>query len=183
MKREKLAALLLALLLLSAAGCAGGGESPGGVEGPVLWFLDARLRAPGGAEELHGPALKAQPYEGQLRAEDMMSALLAGPTGEGLSSPFPQGVSLRGCQLDGERPGVLRVSLSEQYGSLADVSLTLADYCIVLTLSQIEGVEEVEILSGGLSFHYRSHQLLSAGEAVLYDPLLEHATPPAEEEP
>jgi hypothetical protein len=78
---------------------------------------------------------------------------------------------VRGCSWDGERPGVLVVDLSEQYGALADVSLSLADYSIVLTLSQVEGVESVEILSSGRSISYRSHQTLSAGEAVLWDEL------------
>ena len=63
------------------------------------------------------------------------------------------------------------VDLSEQYGALTDLSLTLADYCIVLTLSQVEGVEGVEITAGGHSVSYRGHQLLTAGEAVLFDGL------------
>ena len=66
---------------------------------------------------------------------------------------------------------MLLVDLSEQYGALADISLSLADYSIVLTLSQAEGVEEVEITAGGRRVNYRSHQLLSAGEAVLWDEL------------
>ena len=52
---------------------------------------------------------------------------------------------------------MLLVDLSEQYGALADVSLTLADYSIVLTLSQLEGVEGVEITAGGHRVSYRSH--------------------------
>ena len=55
----------------------------------------------------------------------------------------------RRCGWDEERPGVFLVNLSEQYGALADISLSLADYSIVLTLSQVEGVEAVEITAGG----------------------------------
>ena len=64
---------------------------------------------------------------------------------------------------------MLRITLSEQYGALTDISLTLADYCIVLTLSQLEEVEGVEIRSGGHSAGYRSHQTLRADEALLWD--------------
>jgi len=38
-------------------------------------------------------------------------------------------------------------------------------------LSQVEGVEGVEITAGGRMVSYRSHQLMSAGEAVLWDEL------------
>ena len=153
--------LLLLVLLLSACGGREGPEP----EGPVLWFCT-------GGED-HGPALSAQLYEGEIQPEALLSALLAGPTQEGLSSPFPRGVALRRCAWDEERPGVLLVDLSEQYGALADVSLSLADYSIVLTLSQAEGVENVEITAGGRRVSYRSHQTLSAQEAVLWDELAE----------
>ena len=113
--------------------------------------------------------------EEPLEAEELLAALLAGPTQDGLTSPFPRGVTLQRCRWDEERPGVLLVDLSEQYGALADISLTLADYSIVLTLSQLEGVEGIEITAGGRQVSYRSHQQLSSEEAVLWDELAEEA--------
>ena len=165
MKQRRVLSALLALVLLLAS-C--GGKEPEEAEGGyVLWFC-----AP--AAEEHGPALVSQPYEGEDPGpEELLAALLAGPDQTGLTSPFPRGVSLIGCRWDEERPGVLLVSLSEQYGALADVSLTLADYCIVLTLAQAEGVEAVEISTQGYHASYRSHQLLNAEEAVLLDELAE----------
>ena len=53
--RRKRRLLLLALLLLLTACSVGEREQ---TEGPVLWFCT-------GAGE-HGPALSAQPYEGEL---------------------------------------------------------------------------------------------------------------------
>ena len=159
--RKPLCVLLIVVLLLSACG---GREKPE-LDGPVLWFCT-------GGED-HGPALSAQPYQGEVQPEALLSALLAGPTQEGLTSPFPRNVTLLGCDWDEERPGVLLVDLSEQYGALADVSLSLADYSIVLTLSQTEGVESVEITAGGRRVSYRSHQTLSAQEVVLWDELAE----------
>ena len=61
--------------------------------------------------------------------------------------------------------------MSERYGELTDISLTLADYAIVLTLTQLESVESVEIISGGYAASYRSHQVLTAAEAMLTDEL------------
>lgn len=161
--------LLLALLLLLSA--CGGKEPPREEGGFRLWFAADE----GQADYGHGPALDSEAYTGEddPGPEELLSALLAGPTQEGLRSPFPRGVTLRQWSWDEERSGVLLVGLSEQYGALADVSLTLADYCIVLTLSQVEGVETVEISTQGYRASYRSHQLLDPQEAVLRDELAE----------
>ena len=164
---------LLAALALVLAAC-GTQEKQAAAEGVQLWFaVDARQPDYG-----HGPALEVQPYEGEEppRPEELLSALLAGPDQAGLRSPFPRGVALQQCGWDEERPGVFLVNLSEQYGALADISLSLADYSIVLTLSQVEGVEAVEITAGGRRVSYRSHQLLSAQEAVLWDELADDAS-------
>lgn len=155
-----LAALLAALLLLAACG----GREDREEQDFVLYYLLE-------GEPVHGSALDWEPYPGEADPgpEELLTALLAGPTQEGLTSPFPRGVSLLSWDWDEEEPGVLRITLSEQYGALTDISLTLADYCIVLTLSQLEEVEGVEIRSDGHSAGYRSHQTLRADEALLWD--------------
>ena len=155
-----LAALLAALLLLAACGSREDREE----QDFVLYYLLE-------GEPVHGSALDWEPYPGEADPgpEELLTALLAGPAQEGLVSPFPRGVSLLSWDWDEEEPGVLRITLSEQYGALTDISLTLADYCIVLTLSQLEEVEGVEIRSGGHSAGYRSHQTLRADEALLWD--------------
>lgn len=184
---KKYLCLLLALLLALSA--CGRGEERETEEGVRLWFAVDNRQADYG----HGPALDSQPYqppesrtgpqEGELDPDPgaLLEALLAGPTREGLRSPFPRGVALRQWSWDEERPGVVLVDLSEQYGALTDISLTLADCCIVLTLSQVEGVEAVEITAGGRLAGYRSHQVLSAEEAVLWDGLAREGAQGAKE--
>ena len=85
------------------------------------------------------------------------SALRANPGRPDLA--LPEGLTLQGWSLE---DGLLTLSLSEQYGGLADVSLTLADYCLVLTLSQVDGVDAVQIQSAGHTYHSRSHQTMQA---------------------
>ena len=49
---------------------------------------------------------------------------------------------------------------------MTGLSLTLADYCVVLTLSQLPGVESVELFCSGHTDDYRSHQRLTAEEVM-----------------
>ncbi len=156
------AAVLLALL----SGCGAGGESSA-----LLYFCTD-------PDVHHGPAIQSQPYSGASPGvEELVDALLDGPTESGLVSPFPQGLSLQSWKLE---DGLLTLNFSEQYGGLADVSLTLADYCLVLTLSQVEGVDSVQIQSAGHTYYSRSHQTLRADEALLNQDLPEEALNPAE---
>ena len=173
--------LALALAFLLAAGAAGCSPSPTAhMPEYVLYFtVNSDGTDPSAA---HGSALGWEAYDAaQCTADhpvgescpspdDLLEALLAGPTQEGLTSPFPSGVSLRSWSWDESQPGQLNVNLSEQYSGLTDISLTLADYCIVLTLSQLEGVDTVEITSTGYAANYRSHAALKAEEAELSDP-------------
>ena len=155
---RRILSLLLLLLVLSGCGASRSGE------GFQLYFqTDPESSA-------HGTAISSQPYsgKGEPGVEELFAALMNGPTHKGLISPFPQGLSLVSWELS---DGLLTLNLSEQYGGLADVSLTLADYCLVLTMSQIAGVESVQIQSDGHTYHSRSHQTMTSQEAVL-DPTL-----------
>ena len=149
--------VLCALCLTAALALSGCGPS-GGDSGVLLYFCTD-------AQTHHGPAIQSQPYTGPSGpgVEELVNALLAGPTQDGLTSPFPQGLSLQSWELE---DGLLTLNFSEQYGGLADISLTLADYCLVLTLSQVEGVDTVQIQSAGHTYHSRSHQTMKADEVL-----------------
>ena len=165
--------VLCALCLTAALALSGCGPS-GGDSGVLLYFCTD-------AQTHHGPAIQSQPYTGPSGpgVEELVNALLAGPTQDGLTSPFPQGLSLQSWDLE---DGLLTSNFSEQYGGLADISLTLADYCLVLTLSQVEGVDTVQIQSAGHTYHSRSHQTLKAEEALLDQTLPEEALQQTQEE-
>lgn len=148
--------VLLLVLLLTLSGCKTSSKN-GGYQ---LYFrVDPETST-------HGAAIAGQNYPGREEpgVEELFAALIAGPTQNGLVSPFPQGVTLISWELS---DGLLTLNLSEQYGGLADVSLALADYCLVLTMSQIAGVDSVQIQSDGHTYHSRSHQTMTSQEAVL----------------
>ena len=123
-----------------------------------------------------GSAIRGEDYTGggMTGVEELMEALLRGPVSGELRSPIPAGVTLRSWTLE---EGVLTLDLSESYGDLSGVELTLADYCITLTMCQLQEVEGVRITAAGYALSYRSHQTLTPEEAVL---TVEQETQPSE---
>ncbi|WP_295632164.1 GerMN domain-containing protein [uncultured Intestinimonas sp.] len=161
---RRLTALLCALALLS--GCIAG-TSAGTGEGYAVYFTVPF--DPGSNEErVEGPALASETRripEGEEPLNALMEALLSGPLSDGLASPFPAGT--RQLSPPVLENGVCTVDLSEQYGGLSEVDLTLADYCITLTLCQVEGVDAVTILVEGAVIPYGDHQMLRESDVVL----------------
>ena len=151
MKKHFLAASCAALLLL--AGCAfvaAREDAPS--EGAYRVYYSAMRDEEAGAAV--GWVWRVPPGSGET-APALMAALLARPEEPGLSSPFPAGVRLLSWSLE---EGQLRLDLSEQYGNLSGVDLTLADLCITLTFCQLEEVESVyitvEVINSMLNLYY-----------------------------
>ena len=153
MKRRLLP--VLAILMVILAACSSHGS--GGNQQLQLYFTSTQT---------HGPSITGQPYsvKDTPTTEDLIAALLSGPTEKELRSPFPSGLALRSCRLEN---GLLRVDFSEQYGSLTNLSLTLADYCLVLTVCQLDEVERVEITCAGHPLPQHSHRPLSQEDVIL----------------
>lgn len=156
MRRPRAWALVLAAALLATLmGCGGSRDQTGA----SLWYT-ADLEHWDNATS----ALESTPYEGELTVPALMEALLAGPPEDSrLTSPFPQGTDLQQWKQDGKR---VTVDLSWPYGDLVGVELTLADYCITLTLTQLEGVEEVCITANGSQLPYRDRQVFTAQDVM-----------------
>ncbi len=153
MKRNVLICLLPLLLVLCA--CAARSSTQTG-SSYYLYFVSALD---------YGPALGWEPFpKSDPTPEELIHALLSGPSSETLRSPFPAGLSLRSCNLE---DGLLTVDFSEQYSGLSAVSLTLADYSLVLTLCQLDEVDSLSITVSGRPLPYRSHHTLSCQEALL----------------
>ena len=153
---------LSVLLLLALCACAPAEEETG--EYQVYFISDPagqEVRAGGSALESEGRSLP----EGADPAEGLMECLLSGPLSGALRSPIPEGV--RQLSAPTIEDGVCRVDLSEGYGSLSGVELTMADYCIALTLCQLPGVDAVTIDVEGEPIPYRARQVLRPEDAAL----------------
>ncbi len=164
--RTRILSVLLALLLpLSGCAPAAGGEESGQT---YAVYFSVPLPEDESAQVLGGAAIQSEERRIPQSADPMealVECLLSGPLSDQLRSPFPEGV----YQLSPPvlTDGVCEVDLSERYGGLSGVELTLADYCIALTLCQLEGVEAVSILVEGEPIPYRDHQLLRESDIIL----------------
>lgn len=158
--RKRWAALLAALLLVPALGCkAGGVEEAGGLK---LWFPTQ----PAQEGRQLAAALGTCPYGGEEPTiPGLLAALMAGPAEEedGLAPIFPPGTRVLGWSLE---DGVASVELSAAYTGLMGVDLTLADYCVTLTLAQLPEVDGVRITANGGGQSYRERQVLYPQDAL-----------------
>ena len=100
------------------------------------------------------------------QAQAALEQLLGGCTEPGYRSPIPQGVQLRSCQLTG---GMALVDFSQGYEQLSGIDLTMADYCVTLTLSQLPGVSVVRITVEGQELHLAIVNGLSHAKELIAD--------------
>ena len=101
----------------------------------------------------------------QEMGEMLLAALLRGPVGEdGLENTIPGGTELLSLELRGSRAVA---DFSAPYGSLSGVALTLADYAVTLTLTQIPEISLVQITVEGQALSYRDKQSFTARDVLL----------------
>ena len=130
----------------------------------VVYFREADL-----AESAGGDALRAEPVSVEggntvRTAQQLMEALLAGPQDETLQSTIPAGTQLLLLNVEG---GQARVDLSSAYANLSGIRLTMADYAIALTLTQLPEIFSVKITVRGQELAYRDKQIFAARDVLL----------------
>ena len=162
-----LLSLFLALVLLSGCAMAQQNATETAANTYSLYFAaDPNLTLGGDAVAVqHTVVENSQELDVQTLAETMVRRLLEGPEANStLSSPFPKGTMLLSLTLDGPRA---TVDLSASYGTLSGIQLTLADYCITLTLTQLTGISVVSITVQGEELAYRNSQSFRARDVLL----------------
>ena len=167
--RKRWIVLTLCTLVLLVIGCAVGTatvrQEPEGTA-YQLYFLERTLADADGGDALRAEvgALDDTGCSAVVTARLLLEALLRGPKDPLLESPFPKGTSL----VSAERVGTeLRVDLSAAYGGLSGVELSLADYAITLTLTQLPDVARVRITVLGEELDYRSRQVFLSRDVLL----------------
>ena len=160
---KRIVCAMLALLALAA--CAAPAEAPSG--GEFELYYAAWLDGSDGGDAIRASRVRlpdAETLGTAALAERLVEGLLAAPVGEGLRSPFPSGTSLQKLTVAGGRA---TVDFSPQYARLSGIDLSIADACLTLTLTQLDGVYAVRITANGRELPYRKTQLLTAADALL----------------
>lgn len=137
MRRISWAALALAFLL---GGC---GAAPEADTAPLIYYVAS------GEERVTESALVGEPWTqapSSPGVEAYVDRMLEGPEDPGLYTVFPEQLRLLSWEEEG---GVLTLDFSEEYSELTGISLTLANACLTLTLTQLDQVEEVQAIVTG----------------------------------
>lgn len=165
---RRLFCALLCVLLLLPCGCAYAAvNTQRQADTYLLYFRKSDLSAaPGGdalgTEKIYLP--KAAEQEASLRAETLINALLEGPTDETLRSTIPAGTMLLSVEVEG---ACAKVDFSSPYGTLSGIALTLADYALTLTLTQLPEISVVQITVRGRELAYRDRQSFTVRDVLL----------------
>lgn len=161
-KRLLCGGFLLVLLVPLLFACTAEEIGDGGYD---LYFQESNLNlaAGGGAFQTERVYLSAED-DPQKLAEALIAELLKGPRDETLKNTIPAGTTLQSLELTGHRAVV---DLSGTYSNLSGVALTMADYAITLTLTQIPEILAVQITVWGRSLAYREKQVFMSREVLL----------------
>ena len=163
MKRKLIVLTALALVLLALAGC---GVVQKEQEGLRLYYA-ASLDTHRGGDAIDSVTIAWDelPQGDQVaRAESVLALLMGMCQEKGFQSPIPAGTTLRSVTIIG---GTACVDFSGSYGQLSGMALTIADYCVALSLTQLEGIYAVRITVNEQELAYRDNDLFLAGDVLL----------------
>ena len=155
---------LIACLLLSA--CAAPPEPEAAEEGTLIYYLVPEEDARGGdriqavREQLDLP----ERADDQTAARAVVERLLSGPSEELLESPLPSDVTLLDVEV---RDRMAHVDFSAELGELSGVELALADYCLTLSLTALEGVRAVTVTAQGRPVGQQPKQVFYERDVLL----------------
>lgn len=131
-------ALILALILLVSTGCVSS-HTAGGIQLDIYYCVPS--------DKAYGPSVQAETDSvPEASVPAIVDRLFEGPDSPELISIIPEGTTLQSWTLEA---GNLKLDLSEAFGRLTGISLTRAEYCIALTLTQLDGVDTVSITVDG----------------------------------
>ena len=178
MKRRIVTLLLAALLLCTAAGC-GEKNAADGTENTSAYLrlycpaeLGEKNKSAGGGDAVNGIPISWKQVRGddrgrQQQAQYIMELLLGGCTDKDFICPVPKETAANSCTVTG---GTVSVDLSREYEQLVGVERTIADYCITLSLMQLDGIYAVRLTVNGLLPEGRTNGVYTSAEVLLTSP-------------
>lgn len=162
--KKRIAAVLALTLALTACGISQTSQEE--ETGYLIYYL-------AGNEDARGGDLIRGSYEDLPVSEDaspeekakaVVQQLIAGSSDESLRSPFPEDVQLLSLSIQDRRA---TVDLSSSFAQLSGVELTMADYCLTLSLTALEGISAVAVTSQGRAVGQQPKQLFYERDVLL----------------
>lgn len=144
---KRVAFALLLMILMSACGGLDVSES-GNVDNHDFETYDFYYAIPFAASTVQ------ESYDSEQRqiesGGDMACTLLTeffkGPSSERLCMPYPDGTEILNYECN---DGLLTIELSEECRQLSGIDLTIANCCLIMTMTQLDFVDTVQIQSPG----------------------------------
>lgn len=159
--------LICVAVLLSAVGCASE-ETQQNHLGYDLYFLESDLDLAAGEgvlrpEQISLPVDVEAAGDRQL-AEALVKKLLEGPEDLSLKNTIPIGTTLLSLEIQGTEA---IVDFSVAYAGLSGIALTMADYAVAMTLTQLPNIMSVRITVHGRELAYRDRQIFTVQDVLL----------------
>lgn len=152
------------LLALLCAACAPADHETAD-SGYRLYFREDDLTASSGGDVFQTePVELAEGLDTQTAVEALLEGLLSGPQSDLLRGTLPAGTTLLSAKVEGSRA---LVDFSAAYNTLSGVRLTMADYAVTLTLTQLPEITSVKITVQGQELAYRDKQVFTARDVLL----------------
>lgn len=166
MRRRVLIPLFCGALLLAGTGCLRTEEAGHPEEsGYMLYFRDADLEGSAGGDVFRTEETGlGEGLDTAEKVETLVTKLLDGPEDELLRGTIPSGTVLLSSKVEGSRA---LVDFSAAYSTLSGVRLTMADYAVTLTLTQLPEIASVKITVQGQELAYRDKQTFTARDVLL----------------
>lgn len=130
-----------------------------------LYFRQRDLTVSSGGDVFQTePVELAEGLDTQASVEALVNGLLEGPRSELLQGTLPVSTTLLSTRVEGSRAVV---DFSAAYSTLSGVRLTMADYAVTLTLTQLPEITSVKITVQGQELAYRDKQIFTARDVLL----------------
>lgn len=157
--------LLMGCMALMMVSCAWHQEEDETEEGYLVCYLAAQ-RQPGrdAIEQVYVPLHLPEDAALADVAAAVVEQMLLSPEGEGLESPMPKGTELLGVTVMDRRAVV---DLSAGISHLEGVELTMADYCLTLALTALDGISSVSVTSQGRVIAQQPKQVFYERDVLL----------------
>ena len=162
--KKRIAAALALMLTLGACRIS---QTPQEEEtGYLIYYLAGNEDARGGdlIRGSYEDLPVAEDASTEVKAKAVVRQLIAGSADGSLRSPFPEDVRLLSLSIQDRRA---TVDLSSGFSQLSGVELAMADYCLTLSLTALEGISAVAVTSQGRAVGQQPKQLFYERDVLL----------------